>query len=112
MAKITLKKENVIKQVESEAQALALRLKGFQMLNANGQVMARDEGNQADAEKETLKKELEETREKLAEACAYAQRSDERIAALEQELNGTKEQLEAALKQNQKQAKQKKEDVG
>lgn len=112
MAKITLKKENVIKQVESEAQAMALRLKGFLPLDANGQVMARNEENQADAEKETLKKELEETRKKLAEACAYAERSDERIAVLKQELDGTKEQLEAALKQNRQQEKKKKEDAG
>ncbi len=114
MANITLKRENVIKQVESEEQALLLELKGFKRLDAAGKILLKeaDTSGQAYPEQEALKQELADVREKLKEASEYAEQADKRIATLEQELAGTKEQLEAALKQNRKQAKEKKEEAG
>lgn len=93
---ITLKKENVVKRVDSEARALVLELKGF----------ARTDGKSAKAPDigvgglEAVKKELADTKEKLEAA-------NKENAKLSQELDGTKEQLATALKQNQKAAAKK-----
>lgn len=93
---ITLKKENVVKRVDSEARALALEMNGFVRMDGKS-TKAPDAGA---GDLEAVKKELADAKEKLEAA-------NKENAKLSQELVGTKEQLAAALKQNQKAAAKK-----
>lgn len=85
---ITLRKENVVKQVETEEKARALQAKGFLRDGARKEAASDDA-----AELSALQEELEDAKE-LLEA------EQKKNAALQAELDGTKEQLETALKQN------------
>ncbi len=103
---ITLRKDNVVKKVNSEDMAAALEAKGFvrngaaidvpvatvdelkqQLVKASEAVFAADE-KRGEAEME-----LKDVREKLEE-------SNKKIAELTRELASTKEQLEVAVKKN------------
>lgn len=84
---ITLKRDNVVKQTESEVVALALESQGFVREGAAKKAAPE---NEAPAAEKELKEEL---------AAARSQN-----AVLKQELDGTKDQLEVALKQNQETA--------
>ena len=80
---ITLRRDNVVKQTESEVVALALESQGFVREGAAKKAAPE---NEAPAEEKELKEEL---------AAARSQN-----AALKQELDGAKDQLEVALKEN------------
>ena len=80
---ITLKRDNVVKQTESEVVALALESQGFVREGAAKKAAPE---NEAPAAEKELKEEL---------AAARSQN-----AALKQELDGAKDQLEVALKEN------------
>ena len=84
---ITLRRDNVVKQTESEVVALALESQGFVREGA--------------AKKATLENEAPAAEKELKEELAAARSQN---AALKQELDGTKDQLEVALKQNQETA--------
>ena len=84
---ITLRRDNVVKQTESEVVALALESQGFVREGA--------------AKKATLENEAPAAEKELKEELAAARSQN---AALKQELDGTKDQLEVALKQNQEAA--------
>ena len=84
---ITLKRDNVVKQTESEVVALALESHGFVR---EGAVKKATPENEVTAAEKELKEELAATRSQNA--------------ALKQELDGAKDQLEVALKQNQEAA--------
>lgn len=84
---ITLRRDNVVKQTESEVVALALESQGFVREGAAKKAAPENEATAAEKE---LKKELATTRSQNA--------------ALKQELDGAKDQLEVALKQNQEAA--------
>lgn len=91
---IELRKDNVIKRVDSEDRAKSLESRGF----------SRTCGRSGTAAKEKISseagKKLEDTKKKLKEAVEYAEAADKQISALNLELVGTKEQLEAAVKKN------------
>ena len=88
---ITLRRDNVVKQTESEVVALALESQGFVREGAAKKAAPENEATAAEKElKEELKEELATTRSQNA--------------ALKQELDGAKDQLEVALKQNQETA--------
>lgn len=93
---ITLKKENVVKHVDSEAKALALELKGF--VRTDGKSVKTPMAGVG--ELEAVKKELKDVKKELAAA-------NKENVKLCQELDSTKEQLMEALKQNQKAAAKK-----
>ena len=80
---ITLKRDNVVKQTESEVVALALESQGFVREGA--------------AKKATLENEAPAAEKELKEELAAARSQN---AALKQELDGAKDQLEVALKEN------------
>ncbi len=84
---ITLRRDNVVKQTESEVVALALESQGFVREGAAKKAAPENEATAAEKE---LKEELATTRSQNA--------------ALKQELDGAKDQLEVALKQNQEAA--------
>lgn len=84
---ITLRRDNVVKQTESEVVALALEIQGFVREGAAKKAAPENEATAAEKE---LKEELATTRSQNA--------------ALKQELDGAKDQLEVALKQNQETA--------
>ena len=84
---ITLRRDNVVKQTESEVVALALESQGFVREGAAKKAAPENEASAAEKE---LKEELATTRSQNA--------------ALKQELDGAKDQLEVALKQNQEAA--------
>ena len=84
---ITLRRDNVVKQTESEVVALALESQGFVREGAAKKAAPENEATAAEKE---LKEELATTRSQNA--------------ALKQELDSAKDQLEVALKQNQEAA--------
>ena len=102
---ITLKRDNVVKQTESEVVALALESQGFVREGA-----AKKENEAPAAEKE-LKEELAAARSQNAALKQELDGAKDQLevalkenATLKQELDGTKDQLEVALKQNQETA--------
>lgn len=106
MGKIILRRDNVVKEVESEDLAAELETKGFLRDGARkGDVAAPKELN---ADLERVEKELAETKEKLAEATKYAEERDKENEQLKAELEGTKEQLETAIKKNNSKTKESK----
>lgn len=110
---IELRKENVVKSVDSEDKAKALEAKGF--VRTDGKTVSVSDTVQelkaqlaraaeymktADKRRGELEEELADLKEKLKEASEYAEEADRKIEFLSQELSGTKEQLEAAVKKN------------
>lgn len=104
MSEIVLKRANVVKSVDSEDKALALEKKGFIRVGADGTPVSVEDVSQAEAVRE-----LNETKERLEGALEYAEKADKKIAGLEAELAGMKEQLEAAVKKNRTAEKKKEE---
>lgn len=120
MGDIVLKRNNVVKRVDSEDKALALEVKGFvrndgkNTKKSTNNAVNEDTVNElkarliesgkvietANIRRGELEKELSDTKEKLEEASKGAEEADKKITALENELSGTKEQLEAAVKKN------------
>lgn len=120
MGDIILKKNNVVKRVDSEDKALALEVKGFVRNDGKNTKKSTDNATNedvinglkaqlveagkvietADIRRGELEKELSDTKEKLKEASEYAEKADKKIAVLENELAGVREQLEAAVKKN------------
>ena len=105
---ITLRRDNVVKQTESEVVALALESQGFVREGAAKKATLENEATAA--EKESRRK-LAQNDQKLnvwAETELMAKDQLEvalkENATLKQELDGTKDQLEVALKQNQETA--------
>ena len=101
---ITLKRDNVVKQTESEVVALALESQGFVREGAakkaapeNEAPAAEEELAAARSQNAALKQELDGAKDQLEVAL-------KENATLKQELDGTKDQLEVALKQNQETA--------
>lgn len=85
MGDIVLKKNNVVKRVDSKDKALALEMKGF--VRNDGKSTKKSTDNAANEDViNGLKAQLVEANKK--------------ITYLEAELSGTKEQLEAAVKKN------------
>ena len=84
---ITLRRDNVVKQTESEVVALALESQGF----------VREGAAKKATLENALKQELDGAKDQLEVAL-------KENATLKQELDGTKDQLEVALKQNQETA--------
>lgn len=109
MSEIELKRENVVKRVDSEDKAKALEAKGF--VRTDGKTVKTPA---AKDNTEKLQKELADTKTQLQEAVEKAeasekelsdtkeqlQEAEKKIQTLEADLKGTKEQLEAAVKQN------------
>lgn len=110
MDRITLRMGNVVKQAASEEAARAFEAKGFVRDGAGGGTARNPDAAEvadlkkklakaaeaaalADKKKETAEKELKDALKKLQEA-------EKRNGALQQELAGTKEQLEAAVEKN------------
>ena len=91
---ITLRRDNVVKQTESEVVALALESQGFVREGAAKKAAPE---NEAPAAEKELKQELDGAKDQLEVAL-------KENATLKQELDGTKDQLEVALKQNQETA--------
>ena len=105
---ITLRRDNVVKQTESEVVALALEIQGF--VREGDAKKAAPENEATTAEKE-LKEELAATRSQNAALKQELDGAKDQLevalkqnATLKQELDGTKDQLEVALKQNQETA--------
>ena len=101
MSEIELKRANVVKRVDSEDKAKALEAKGF--VRTDGTVTNKTESNAAsEAVINELKEQLLKAGKVIeaSDASKYAEEADKKIATLEAELSGTKEQLEAALKKN------------
>lgn len=104
---ITLRRDNVVKQTESEVVALTLESQGF--VREGDAKKAAPENKASAAEKElkeelaarsqnaALKQELDGAKDQLEVAL-------KENATLKQELDGTKDQLDVALKQNQEAA--------
>ena len=113
MSEIVLKRANVVKSVDSEDKALALEVKGFIRVGADGiPVSAVDVPPAEYVPGQQLMeavRELNETKERLEEALEYAEKADKKITGLEAELAGMKEQLEAAVKKNRTTEKKKEE---
>ena len=100
---IVMQKDNVVKCVDSEDKAMALAEKGFIR-----------QGEMTVVNVVSSEKKIEELKQQLAEAAEVIKVSNERKAELEAqlteaekqiqelkiELEGTKEQLEAAVKKN------------
>lgn len=130
--RIVLRKENVVKEVESEDRAKALEARGYVRDGADPSAGGKDpaallkenaelkdsliRASQAMEQKEqrlgALERELKDTKEKLEEASAYAEDADRQISTLTQELQGTKEQLETAVRKNAASGKGKQGDKG
>lgn len=120
MDKIVLRRDNVVKEVESEDLAAALEAKGFLRDGVKKKDIADPKALTTEMESiaktnEMLEKrcdELEtenaELKEKLAETTKYAGDCDKEIEELKTELSGTKEQLEAAIKKNNSKTKESK----
>lgn len=107
--KIELRRENVVKNVDSEDKAKALEAKGF--IRTDGQTVqpstTKDNTDKLQKELADTKAKLEKVVEKaeasekeLADTKEQLQEAEKKIQALEAELGGTKEQLEAAVKKN------------
>lgn len=98
---ITLKRDNVVKQTESEVVALALESQGFVREGAAKKAAPENELKEelaaARSQNAALKQELDGAKDQLEVAL-------KENATLKQELDGTKDQLEVALKQNQETA--------
>ena len=90
---ITLRRDNVVKQTESEVVALTLESQGFVR---EGDAKKAAPENKASAAEKELKEELAAARSQNAAL--------KENATLKQELDGTKDQLDVALKQNQEAA--------
>ena len=115
---ITLKRDNVVKQTESEVVALALESQGFVREGAAKKAAPENEApvrvidpydlDQCD---KVLKEELAAARSQNAALKQELDGAKDQLevalkenATLKQELDGTKDQLEVALKQNQETA--------
>ena len=105
---ITLKRDNVVKQTESEVVALALESQGFVREGAAKKAAPE---NEAPAAEKELKEELAAARSQNAALKQELDGAKDQLevalkenATLKQELDGTKDQLEVALKQNQETA--------
>lgn len=85
---IKLRKDNVVKSVDSEDKVKALEVKGFVRTDAKSIKESKE-----DTVADKLEKELNDTKEQLREA-------EKKIQILEKELSGTMEQLTAAVKKN------------
>ena len=101
---ITLKRDNVVKQTESEVVALALESQGFVREGAAKKAAPE---NEAPAAEKELKEELAAARSQNAALKQELDGAKDQLevalkenATLKQELDGTKDQLEVALKQN------------
>lgn len=98
---ITLRRDNVVKQTESEVVALALESQGFVREGAAKKATLENELKEelaaARSQNAALKQELDGAKDQLEVAL-------KENATLKQELDGTKDQLEVALKQNQETA--------
>ena len=88
MDKIKLKRANVVKEVDSEDRAKALEAKGFVRTDRKT------------TETPTSKTGSDKLQKELKENNAQLQEAKKKVQALETELDGTKEQLEAAVKKN------------
>ena len=100
---ITLRRDNVVKQTESEVVALTLESQGF--------VREAAPENKASAAEKELKEELAAARSQNAALKQELDGAKDQLevalkenATLKQELDGTKDQLDVALKQNQEAA--------
>lgn len=109
MGNIILRRDNVVKSVDSEDRAKALEAKGF----VREGVQKTAPANLA-AENATLKEKLaqqSELMEKISERKCELEKelavAHEKIEALTLELEGTREQLEAATKKNRAAEKKK-----
>lgn len=111
MSKFTLRKENVVKAVDSEDAALRLELRGFIRDSASASVKSGASGKKAPdvpalmQEVKRASEELEKAidqrvaaEKELAEVKEQLKAANKENASLKQELQGTKEQLEAAVK--------------
>ena len=103
---ITLRRDNVVKQTESEVVALALESQGFVRAAKKATLE-----NEAPAAEKELKEELAAARSQNAALKQELDGAKDQLevalkenATLKQELDGTKDQLEVALKQNQETA--------
>lgn len=112
MEKITLRRANVVKEVLSEEAARALERKGFVRDGAAF-------GNTAPCDTAALKKQMEAAKDKaeryageLKEARKKLEEADKRVRELSRELDGTREQLEAAVRKNAASAKKEKQAGG
>ena len=94
---ITLRRDNVVKQTESEVVALALESQGFVREAPAAEKELKEELAAARSQNAALKQELDGAKDQLEVAL-------KENATLKQELDGTKDQLEVALKQNQETA--------
>ena len=101
---ITLRRDNVVKQTESEVVALALESQGFVREGAAKKAAPE---NEAPAAEKELKEELAAARSQNAALKQELDGAKDQLevalkenATLKQELDGTKDQLEVALKQN------------
>ena len=94
---ITLRRDNVVKQTESEVVALALESQGFVREGAAKKAALKEELATTRSQNAALKQELDGAKDQLEVAL-------KQNATLKQELDGTKDQLEVALKQNQEAA--------
>ena len=106
---IVLKKDNVVKEVDSEDKAVALEAKGFLRLGgtvlqvfspAEEVVKLKQQLSKAAETIEISNKRKAELEEELASVKHQLQEAGQEIQALKNELEGTKEQLEAAVKKN------------
>lgn len=106
--KIELRKDNVVKVVDSEDKAKALESKGF--LRMDGKTSKTDETGgrdgfqneleEAKAQIAVMAKENEVYKKELSSTKALLQKAEKKCQNLETELAGTKEQLEAAVQKN------------
>lgn len=105
---ITLRRDNVVKQTESEVVALTLESQGFVR---EGDAKKAAPENKASAAEKELKEELAAARSQNAALKQELDSAKDQLevalkenATLKQELDGTKDQLDVALKQNQEAA--------
>ena len=108
---IVLKRDNIVKEVDSEDKAVALEAKGFARLGGTAPVpqvfslaeeivKLKQQLSKAAETIELSNKRKAELEEELASAKQQLQEAGQEIQALKNELEGTKEQLEAAVKKN------------
>ncbi len=86
MSEIELKRDNVVKRVDSQDRAKALEAKGF----------VRTDGKKAPESGVDVDKVVSELKERLTEASRTMEKADEVKGKLENELAETKEKLQAA----------------
>lgn len=106
--KIELRKDNVVKVVDSEDKAKVLEAKGFlrtdgktsELDGTDGRDSFQNELEEAKAQMAVMAKENEVYKNELSSTKALLQKSEKKCQALEAELAGVNEQLEAALKKN------------